>query len=165
MKIISIRINGIPSFTPTAKRWWKLTSKIFIIEIDTDEGTFRYVLSKGLCTDFRSGSSIVDYLVPWCDNIFWLVLWVIHDVNFYGFLSFKRSNEMLKAMFEYFKLSKNIERLTLAGIKVFGKKSYTDINEWDSMKPKYKSNLPYIHFECNAKPKLPAYQILEKEVD
>jgi hypothetical protein len=97
MEIFSIK-NTPLSFKLVSTRVIKLSDEVDI-SIYTDQGTFRYALSKGLRTDGRSGGKLVDLILPHYGNEKYALCWLVHDVNFNKHcLSFPRTNILFREM-------------------------------------------------------------------
>lgn len=107
---------------------WKLENKT-AIKIITDVGTYLYTLSPGYSTDFRSGPSIINPVIPKIGNIKLALCWLIHDVNYHGFLSRQQSDTLLYQMLLWAGMSKFKASCVYGSVRIFGGSHYNHLDD------------------------------------
>ena len=76
---------------------WEIQYAMHIeIQSSLIPGTLVYDIRPGYITDFRSGPSIVNPFIPKIGDILLALAWLIHDVNYHGFLSKKYADLLLR---------------------------------------------------------------------
>lgn len=73
---------------------WHLRTHL-TIEVDTAYGVLSYTLRPGYATDFRSGPSIINPFIPKIGDIDIAVCWIIHDINYHGYISRHWADQIL----------------------------------------------------------------------
>ena len=148
MIIYSIKLNGkyvrnnttLMSY-PIGDRLYKIngTNKV---EISTDEGKFTYIIYPGFVTNYRSGGPLVDIFIDQMGSIWSQLAYLIHDLNYTPCLALrmdhplsrKASDELLKAMLIFGKMSVTKASIVYRAVRWFGGGAYknddflTDVN-------------------------------------
>ena len=123
MKFYRAEYVEIP-MTSIGSRMFTTHEDVEII-LHTSEGILKYRVKKGFNFDARSGGKIVDFFVPWTGDWKIILAWFIHDLNFYGHLSFELSNELLEQMLRWAGLGWRAG-VVKSAVDRFGRSSYTD---------------------------------------
>jgi len=116
-----------PQVVPYDKKHWKLTAD-YTIEMVTDEGTYKFVLTAGWITDFRSGSSLIDVWVPKRGNREYTASVLVHDACYSGWVSKKVADELLRQGMILSGISKWKANLAYKAVDVFGSSAYNDLD-------------------------------------
>ena len=111
------------------------------IDVHTDEGVLKYTIKPGFVSDGRSGPEFIDPFVPHIGNNKTLDCWIIHDMNYYGFISKDLADDILKQMLKIANLGELKSDLVWCAVQMFGESSY-GINTEDD-----RSMLKLIEFE------------------
>jgi hypothetical protein len=93
MKLLSIKLLNDILLTPQAHGLMKLGAD-FRCDFITDDGVYRLKLRKGWITDLRSGSDIINGMVPKWGSPQYTACVLAHDASFSGWLSFDLANEL-----------------------------------------------------------------------
>ena len=128
MKLIRVQYPGKPIADKIGDRLYKLT-KPYFVELVTDEGLLICDMLTGWVTDYRSGCSVIDPIIPWkgCDEYNAVVL--AHDFLYSGWTSKKFADDILyqgmKLSGEIGSIRANLVHFTL---DKFGAAHYYDLN-------------------------------------
>jgi len=130
---------------------WKMAVPAFVsIQTDDEPGTLLYKLRVGYITDFRSGSSLINPVIPQVGDPAIALAWVIHDVNYHGFLSRERADKLLLDMLIAGGMSMIKAWLVYTSVRAFGGDHYNDLEDDQGLI--YNANRDrYISFEWRAK--------------
>ena len=151
MKIIkSIADVVILTPHPTLERLFILEQDWEIRVVSSDEGTLHYKIQKGFTTDARSGGPLVDSIIPWTGNQMEMWSWFVHDVNYYGFVSFSLANEILRQMLLLAGMSSWKTFLVYHAVDLFGESSWTPLDV-EPPEPEYKGNREKVTFTWEPK--------------
>lgn len=125
---------------------WEIQHKMHI-EIQTDliPGVLIYDIHPGYITDFRSGPSIVNPFIPKIGDIKLAMAWMVHDINYHGFLSKKYSDQLLREMLEYAGISKLKRNSVYYAVKFFAGSHYNTLDE--DQGPIYNHNKTLVDFK------------------
>lgn len=138
MKVLSIKCSGKPETIHLYDRYYKLT-KLFWVDIKTDEGVLHFTILPEWVTDFRSGSPAIDWLIPWKGNDEYNAIVLAHDCSYSGWLSKCLADELLcKGMVASGEIGKFRASLVNAAVTNFGKDHYYHLQ--DEMPEPYKFN-------------------------
>ena len=97
-----------------------------------DSTILEYTVRKGYRTNFRSGPQIVDIIAPQIStNNSINLAWLIHDIDYEGFLGDKKqgrklADQLLYSMFLSAKLQRPRAIAVYWGVRVFGKNHYSE---------------------------------------
>jgi len=94
MKLYRIETNSPVHARKYSKTHWILERDYFV-KLVTDEGTITCSMKAGWITDFRSGSSAVDCIVPKRGNDRYTASVLCHDLMYSGWLSKDLADELL----------------------------------------------------------------------
>lgn len=109
---------------------YEIVNKLRIeIQCDCIPGTLVYEIMAGYMTDFRSGPSIVNPLIPKIGDIKLALAWLIHDVNYHGFLSKKLADRLLLEMLEHAGMGAVKRNAVYYAVKFFAGSHYNTLEE------------------------------------
>lgn len=125
-----------------------------IIEIQSREieGTLIYTILPGYITDFRSGPSIVNPFIPKIGDMDLALAWMIHDVNYHGFLSKELADKLLREMLENAGIGKFKRNAVYFAVKDFANGHYNTLDE--DQGPIYNHNKSLVKLQWFAKGQL-----------
>lgn len=92
-------------------------------------GTLVYQIRPSYVTDFRSGPSIVNPFIPKIGDIKLALAWLIHDVNYHGFLSKKLADRLLLEMLEHAGMGAVKRNAVYFAVKFFAGSHYNTLDE------------------------------------
>lgn len=125
-----MKIDSSPLKTKTYKnRLLELTDNWYC-NIKTQHNMFHYKAEKGFLFDARSGGKWVDWIVPWTGRPEILRCWMVHDLNYYGFLPFGMANNLLERMLLQAHFNYGKTELVFWSVRAFGKSSWTAVGEY-----------------------------------
>lgn len=121
------------------------------IEILSDliPGVLIYEIKPGYITDFRSGPSIVNPFIPKIGDIKLAISWLIHDINYHGFLSKKYADQLLREMLEHAGLGKLKRNSVYYAVNFFAGSHYNTLDE--DQGPIYNHNKTLVRFKWSDK--------------
>lgn len=120
------------------------------ISVKTKYGTLLYKLRIGYQTDFRSGSSFINPIIPKIGDQKIALCWVIHDINYHGFISRSWADELLRDMLIEAGMSEWKANAAYASVRMFGGSHYSHLE--DDQGPIYNANRDhFIGFEWRPK--------------
>ena len=109
---------------------WEIQYAMHIeIQSSLIHGTLVYEIRPGYITDFRSGPSIVNPFIPKIGDIKLAIAWMIHDVNYHGFLSKKLSDQLLREMLEHAGIGVFKRNAVYNAVKFFAGSHYNTLDE------------------------------------
>lgn len=109
---------------------YEIVNKLHIeIQSDCIPGILVYEIMEGYITDFRSGPSIVNPFIPKIGNIMLALAWLIHDVNYHGFLSKKYADLLLREMLKHAGMSSVKSNIVYYAVKFFAGSHYNTLDE------------------------------------
>lgn len=109
---------------------WEIQYAMHIeIQSSLVPGTLVYDIRPGYTTDFRSGPSIVNPFIPKIGDIKLAMVWMIHDVNYHGFLSKKLSDQLLREMLEHAGIGVFKRNAVYNAVKFFAGNHYNTLDE------------------------------------
>lgn len=121
---------------PTWKRYfsnqelYEIVNKLRIeIQSSFIPGTLVYEIFPGYITDFRSGPSVVNPFIPKIGDTRLALAWLIHDVNYHGFLSKKLADRLLREMLEHAGLGSVKRNAVYYAVKFFAGSHYNTLDE------------------------------------
>lgn len=121
---------------------WEITDKLKC-RVEIKNGIrLVYVLKPGVTTNFRSGPSFLDCLAPKIGICNIAVSWLIHDVNYCGYISRHMADYLLYSMLIKSSLHKWRCLLVYIGVRIFGLPGYNK---------KGKDNVNFIWFDPDYK--------------
>lgn len=123
MKLYRIETNGAPICQKYANGYWILTED-YHVQLVTDEGTLCYTMRAGWITDFRSGSSAVDIIVPKRGNDRYTASVLCHDMAYSGWITKDLADELLYQGMVLSGQSKWRAGLAYKAVQWFGEESY-----------------------------------------
>lgn len=149
MKLIKIQH---PKTKPTADkigdRLYKLT-KQYYVELITDEGMLVCNMFPGWVTDYRSGCSIIDPIIPWKGNNTYNAAVMAHDFMYSGWVSKEIADDLLC---QGMKLSGEIGSIRASlvhfALDKFGNDHYYDLDK--PLKEPYANNRNFEKFSWTA---------------
>lgn len=126
---------------------YEISNKLLHIEIQSAliPGTLVYDLLKGYMTDFRSGPSIVNPFIPKIGDTLLAFAWLIHDVNYHGFLSKKLADRLLLEMLEHAGMGKIKRNAVYYAVKFFAGAHYNSLD--DDQGPIYNHNKTLVNLQ------------------
>ena len=92
-------------------------------------GTLVYQIRPSYVTDFRSGPSVVNPFIPKIGDILLALAWLIHDVNYHGFLSKKYADLLLREMLEHAGMGTVKRNAVYYAVKFFAGSHYNTLDE------------------------------------
>ena len=134
MKIKSITINAPLELTPIKERYFELAKRLEVA-IYTDDGVYRYTVEKGFNTNLRSGSNVIDCIVPHVGNQMIAVAYLVHDVGYnvseagQHLVSKEFADKLLEAMLVYAGVSKVKAKIVKKSVQWFGQSAYDEYDE------------------------------------
>ncbi|SHM20180.1 Protein of unknown function [Fibrobacter sp. UWR3] len=109
---------------------YEIVNKLRIeIQCDCIPGTLVYEIMAGYMTDFRSGPSVVNPFIPKIGDILLALAWLIHDVNYHGFLSKKLADRLLREMLEHAGMGTVKRNAVYYAVKFFAGSHYNTLDE------------------------------------
>lgn len=142
MKLIRVQYQGKPTADKIDDRLYRLT-KPYYVELVTNEGLLVCDMLPGWITDYRSGCSIIDPIIPWKGNDSYNAIVLAHDFFYSGWISKKLADDLLcqgmKLSGEIGSIRSNLVHFTL---DKFGESHYYDLNT--PLQSPYQANR---HFE------------------
>jgi hypothetical protein len=118
---------GMPEYIPISSTHWKLGSDYWT-RIYTDAGIFHCEMAKGWITDKRSGSSIVDAIIPKSWNADYDAVILSHDLIYSGWLSRDAADELLRDGLIWSGISKWRANLAYAGVRIGGASAWRELS-------------------------------------
>lgn len=130
---------------------WKLAVPAFVSILTEDiPGSLLYKLRAGYATDFRSGSSLINPVIPQVGDPAIALAWAIHDVNYHGYLSRARADKLLYDMLVAGGMCKAKAWIVYTSVRAFGGGHYNNLE--DDQGPVYNANRDrYISIEWRPK--------------
>jgi hypothetical protein len=150
MKLFEIVCSGAPYIAqiPTLKGMFCLQQK-FWAEFVTDNGVFKLDLFPGWITDYRSGSSIVDAIVPKKGNEKYNATIFMHDACYSGHLSKKLADFFLLEGMKMAGIASWRAQLAYEAVRIAGASSYFALD--DTMPRPYRYNRDFERLHINAR--------------
>lgn len=109
---------------------YEIVNKLRIeIQCHCVPGTLVYEIMAGYMTDFRSGPSIVNPFIPKIGDILLALAWLIHDINYHGFLSKNLSDKLLREMLEHAGMGIIKRNAVYYAVKLFAGSHYNTLDE------------------------------------
>jgi len=105
---------------------WQVTSDITTTIILEDRETLTYTIKDGFKTNFRSGPRWLDAIVDRIGDPPTAMSWLIHDVNYEGYLSRPRADELLFYMMLEAGIGHVSSQMIYIGLQIFGGFNYDD---------------------------------------
>lgn len=116
-------------FTPVSATLFRLTAP-YAVDFVTDGGVWKLRNKAGWLTDLRSGSSLIDCVIPKMGGAVYVAGVLLHDTAFSGKMSFDLANEMLR---QCLILSGEIGEfragLAMRAVAAFGRGHYYDVDD------------------------------------
>lgn len=112
-------------------KYWTLT-KDYYAKFITDEGTYHLRLLRGWVTDKRSGSSIIDPIIPkWSKNIKYQAVISAHDCSYSGWISKSLADNLFiyQGMYMSGEVNKIRSSLAYYGVAGFGNSGYYNMDD------------------------------------
>jgi len=145
MKLIRIQHSGKPITDKIGYRLYKLT-KPYHVKLVTDEGLLICSMLPGWITDYRSGCSIIDPIIPWKGNDEYNAIVLAHDFFYSGWISKQLADDLLC---QGMKLSGEIGSIRAGlvhfALDKFGEDHYYDLKT--QMQAPYQLNRHYEKFK------------------
>lgn len=142
-------------YVPADEIWWVESESLpgvwFLqtpldIEVSTPFGHLLYHLWHGYATDFRSGPSVINPFIPKIGDIDIAICWIIHDVNYHGFISRQWADQILKDTLNAAGMSGVKVAAVYGATRLVGGSHYSQLNQ--NQGPLYNANIrEYITFE------------------
>lgn len=144
MKLLQINASEFPHLKKLDDKYWQLTSD-YKVELITDEGTLSYCMYSGWITDLRSGSSVIDCIVPKKGNKYYDAVILTHDSNYSGHVSKDVADDLLRQGMIMSGLSSWRAKLAYIAVQAFGKGGYYSMD--DAMPEPYTNNRCFENFK------------------
>lgn len=97
MKIKSFKLSEI-SLVPIKDRWYSIDKDV-VVTIQTDCGVITVYVNSGFIFDGRSGSKLIDFIVPNLGSQKEIACWLVHDAFGHDIgISFEMTNDILYGM-------------------------------------------------------------------
>jgi hypothetical protein len=148
MKLISLTASKFPNLTKVDDTYWRLKSNYQVIAI-TDEGNLHFNMSAGWVTDLRSGSRILDTVVPKYGNKAYDATILLHDMSYSGWVSKDVADELLYQGMILSGISKIRAKLAWQAVHTFGNGGYYSLD--DAMPEPYTNNRSFEKFTWSLK--------------
>jgi len=136
-----------PVVVPFGKSHWKLVED-YEVKLYTNEGTYTFKMLKGWITDFRSGSSLIDWFLPKRGNSMYTAIVLCHDMGFSGHLSKNLIDELLRQGMILSGQPKYKADLAYQAVQTFGNSCYYELDE--KMPRPYSNNRQFEIFRIYA---------------
>ncbi len=94
-----------------------------------------YHIKKGFSTNFRSGPKFLDRYIDRIGPAPLAISWIVHDINYEGYLSQKKADTLLYLMLRNAGIGKKKCETVYVGLRLFGFRNYVETK-----------NNPYIEF-------------------
>ncbi len=104
---------------------WQIISD-FTTTISMGKETYTYGIGTGFETDFRSGPDWLNFIADKIGESPIAMSWLIHDINYEGYLSRMRADKLLFYMLLNGGLSQVSSQVIYIGLQVFGSFNYKD---------------------------------------
>ena len=147
MKLLKIITPELPHLKKLDGKFWQLTSD-YNVDLVTDEGTLSYCMYSGWITDLRSGSSVIDVIVPKKGNKLYDASILCHDFNYSGHVTKNIADDLLRQGMIMSGLSSWRARLAYIAVQAFGNGGYYNID--DAMPEPYSNNRCFEKFTWEA---------------
>ena len=144
MKLLKIESSQIPHASKISKTHWMINSD-YEVRMITDEGTLVFRMKAGWITDFRSGSSVVDCIVPKVGNRLYCATILCHDMAYSGHITKALADELLYHGMVLSGQSKFLAGLAYRAVRMFGGTGYYHLD--DKMAKPYTRNRILERFE------------------
>ena len=120
MTITSIAFNA-PELTPMCKKFWRLTKPLrATINMPAGKG-YRIAIDEGFLTDLRSGSDLLNPIVPKWGDWGTCVAYIVHDALYTRhFMSRQLADELLRDMLVEAGMGKFKAALAYRAVRMFG---------------------------------------------
>ena len=122
------------------------------VQCDIIPGVLIYDIKPGYITDFRSGPSIINPFLPRIGDISLAMAWMVHDINYHGFLSKAYSDKLLREMLSNAGIGKMKRNAAYYGVKLFAGSHYSHLDE--DQGPIYNHNKTLVNFTWAAQGKV-----------
>lgn len=137
-----IQLKGIETMLPLctlklAGGFWRLTTD-FWVRLHTSEGVIDAKMNAGWITDYRSGSSAVDSVVPKKGNQAYNSIIMLHDLAYSGHLTKNLADELLRQGMILSGLASWRANLAFMAVQAFGRGGYYYLT--DTMPEPYTDN-------------------------
>ena len=129
---------------------------LYIIEcLDSSGIVYQYRVFKHFSCDFRSGGWGIDPIIPWADNPGCLAVWVVHDINCYGFRPWHPANKMMLEMSRITTIGPTRGRIAYLGVQPFKGRAWSKLEDWGKLEAKFRANQGKVEYRELKKPSLP----------
>lgn len=146
-------------YAPADEIWWTESESMpgvwFLqtpldIEVATPFGSLVYQLRPGYASDFRSGPSIINPFIPKIGNIDIAICWIIHDINYHGYIPRLWADQILRETLTDAGMSSIKVAAVYGSTRLVGGSHYSKLT--DNQGPLYNANIKeYIAFEWRPK--------------
>lgn len=119
--------------TEDEKRWQIEEDTICTIALNPFE-KFEYNISKGFELNFRSGPDWLNNFIPKIGTPAIALSWLIHDINYEGYLSQQRADSLLYYMLVEGGLPKLNSQFVYVGLRTFGSRNYIETRSSEFVK-------------------------------
>lgn len=128
MKLYRIETTGTPVTCKYSKTHWMLVYP-YSVNFYTDVGVYKFRMEAGWITDYRSGSSWCDIIVPKVGNSKYCGTVLAHDMSYSGHLSKAEADELLYQGMILSGVSKWRAWLAFQAVSKFGGSAYYGITD------------------------------------
>lgn len=139
MKLLAITADKNMNLVELTDTHWVLVSPYYAKFI-TDEGVYHLHLKEGWVTDKRSGSAIIDPIIPkWSSNYKYQACIAGHDCSYSGWLSKKLADELFihQGLYKSGEVGMLKSGLAYYSVSAFGNSGYYSMDD----------NLPYPYYD------------------
>lgn len=127
-----------------------------LIKSQNIPGIIKIRIEAGYFTDFRSGSNLLNPIIPKIGNLLIMYAWLVHDINYHGFLSRKYADLLLREMLEYAGMGKIKRNAVYYAVRAFGGSHYNFL--YEDQGEIYNKNKQRVQFEWIDRRYLKAYK-------
>lgn len=133
-----LKIESSPVVTRYLNNGYWILERPLEIDLHTNEGILKYRMDKGWITDYRSGSSAVDIVVPKIGNWKYTAVVLCHDMGYSGWVSKDVADELLYQGMVMSGISKIRAGMAYYAVKIAGNGAYYNMDM--ELKPPYQYN-------------------------
>lgn len=149
MVLLSIIVRTPEKLRKVPKTKYWILQEPYSADFVTDIGTFKLRLKAGWITDYRSGSSLIDCIVPKKGNKLFNCSVLCHDCAYSGHIPKDEADELLRQGMILSGLAEWRANMAYTAVQAFGGSAYYDLET--PLKTPYTDNREKEYLELEAK--------------
>lgn len=119
---------------------WKIMHKVICcIKLRNEE--LKYTVNPGFRTNYRSGPDWLEKVIEKIGSPMLAISWLVHDINYEGYLSRKQADALLYEMLLYTGKSSRIAELVYIVLRLFGRFNYEEAKNNEFIDFSYEENI------------------------